>query len=489
MTRPKALRLALALSLVLAACSDDGGTPGTTASSELPATTAASTSTTVDPTSSFMPDPPPVAGIWLAELGPAILQFRLDSGPNDELTGVFDSPAEGATDLPITISTDGDSVTINIPVAAAVFEGTVDGNTLSGIWTQAGNDIPLVFERQAEPYALARPQDPAPPYPYTATDVRFDNDDITLAGTLITPEGAGPFPAAVLISGSGAQDRDETLMGHRPFLVLADALARAGIATLRFDDRGVGESTGNPIGATTQDLATDTLAAVEFLRARTPIGDVGLIGHSEGGLIAPIVAGMSPDVSFAVLLAGPGLPGSEVLSTQTADLLRAEGMPEDAIDWRMGWNDKIIELAASTAATTDVAEQIRTLLTAAAADAPALAAGQVSDDAIDQMVAAFTDPWMRHFLAYDPAPALARLTIPVLAMIGSLDLQASATENLPALEAALSSNPDATVMELDGLNHLFQTATTGAVSEYGLIEETMAPVVPETIAAWILERF
>jgi pimeloyl-ACP methyl ester carboxylesterase len=489
MTRRNPLHLAVALALVLAACSDDGATPATTSSSAPPPTSAPSTIATIDPASSFVPGPPQVAGIWLAELGPAILQFRLDSGPDDEITGVFDSPAEGATDLPITVSTDGDAVKINIPVAAAVFEGTVDGDTLSGIWTQAGNDIPLVFERQAEPFTLARPQEPVPPYPYAATDVRFDNDDITLAGTLITPEGAGPFPAAVLISGSGSQDRDETLLGHKPFLVLADALARLGIATLRFDDRGVAQSTGNPIGATTEDLATDTLAAVEFLRTQTQIGDIGLIGHSEGGLIAPMVADVSPDVSFTVLLAGPGLPGSDVLSTQTEDLLRAEGMPEDAIAWRMSWNDKIIELAASTAATTDVAEQIRTLLTAAATDAPALAAGQVSDGAIDQMVTAFTDPWMRYFLAYDPAPALAQLTIPVLAMIGTLDLQASSAENLPALEAALSSNPDATVMELDGLNHLFQTATTGAVSEYGLIEETMAPVVPETIASWILERF
>ncbi len=439
--------------------------------------------------SSFNPDPPPAAGIWLAELGPAIFQFRLDAGPGDEITGVFDSLAEGATDLPVTVTTDGDVVTIAIPVASAVFEGTVDRDILSGVWTQAGNEISLVFERQAEPFALARPQEPVPPYPYTATDVRFENGAISLAGTLITPEGTGPFPAAVLISGSGAQDRDESVMGHKPFLVLADALARKGIATLRFDDRGVGESTGNPIGATTADLATDTLAAVEFLRDQTQIGDIGLIGHSEGGLIAPMAAAESPDVSFAVLLAGPGLPGADVLSTQTGDLLRAGGMSEDAIVWRMGWNDRIIELAASDAATTDVAEQIRALLTAAAADAPELLAGQLSDEAIGQMVAAFTDPWMRYFLAYDPAPALAQLSIPVLAMIGTLDLQVSSADNVPALETALSSNPDATVMELAGLNHLFQNATTGAVSEYGLIEETMAPVVPKTIADWILERF
>jgi pimeloyl-ACP methyl ester carboxylesterase len=480
---------ALAVLLLIGGCSSGEGTDPGSSAVPSPPTSATATTTTIDPTSSFMPGPPLAAGIWLAEFGPAILQFRLDAGPDDVITGVFDSPAEGVTDLPVTVTTDGDAVQIIIPAASAVFEGTADEDSLTGIWTQAGNELPLVFERQAEPFAFARPQEPVPPYPYNATDVRFHNDDITLAGTLITPDGTGPFPTAVLISGSGGQDRDETLMGHKPFLVLADALARAGIATLRFDDRGVAESTGTPVGATTADLATDTLAAVEYLRSQPQIGVIGLIGHSEGGLIAPMVAAESPDVSFIVLLAGPGLAGAEVLGTQTEDLLRAEGMSEDGIAWRMRWNDTIIELAASEAATPEVAEQIRTLLTEAAADAPALYAGQVSAELIEQMTEAFTDPWMRYFLAYDPEPALARLDVPVLAMIGTLDLQVSAAANVPALQTALAPNPDATVRELPGLNHLFQTATTGAVSEYGLIEETMSPAVPELISGWILQRF
>jgi pimeloyl-ACP methyl ester carboxylesterase len=475
----------VAVLLLLAGCNSTAETdPSTTTSRPASATT-----TTVDPTSSFMPGPPLVAGIWLAELGPAILQFRLDAGPDDEITGVFDSPVEGATDLPVTVTTDGDDVEIVIHAASAVFEGTADEDSLVGVWTQAGNEVPLVFKRQAEPFAIARPQEPVPPYPYTAIDVQFENDNITLAGTLITPAGAGPFPGAVLISGSGAQDRDEALLGHKPFLVLADALARVGIATLRFDDRGVGESGGTPVGATTAELAADTLAAVTYLSAQPQIEALGLIGHSEGGLIAPLVAANSSDVSFVVLLAGPGLPGAEVLSTQTEDLLRAEGMPEDGIAWRVGWNNSIIELAASDAATPDVAEQMRVLLTSVATDAPALYAGQVSGELTDQIVEAFTDPWMRYFLAYDPAPALTNVDVPVLAMIGSLDLQVSSTANVPALETALASNPDATVRELPGLNHLFQTAITGAISEYGSIEETMSPVVPELIGDWILERF
>jgi pimeloyl-ACP methyl ester carboxylesterase len=291
-----------------------------------------------------------------------------------------------------------------------------------------------------------------------------------------------------LISGSGQQDRDESIMGHKPFLVLADWLARQGIATLRYDDRGVGESGGNPIGATTADFAEDALAAVVFLADDQRFSAIGLIGHSEGGLIAPMVAAQA-DVAFTVMLAGPGVPGAEVLAKQTEDLMRAEGVAHSAVDWRVGWGTEVIALAASDVDSAEVAAQIRGVMEAAAADVPPGFEQSVSDAAIEETVAAFTDPWMRYFLAYRPQPALEALAMPVLALIGDLDLQVSAELNIPALEAALAGNSDATVTELDGLNHLFQTATTGAVSEYGQIEETFAPEAMELVSDWILERF
>jgi fermentation-respiration switch protein FrsA (DUF1100 family) len=430
-----------------------------------------------------------VAGIWLTELGAVVLQFRIDQGPNDELTAVFDSPMEGATDLPTTITADESEVRLEIPVAAAVFEGTVEADSLSGVWTQGGAEVPMVFTRQAEPFALARSQEPQPPFPYESVDARFNNGPIPLAGTLTIPQGNGPFPVAVLISGSGQQDRDESIMGHKPFLVLADWLARQGIATLRYDDRGVGESGGNPVGATSADFAEDALAAVEYLQGDARFSSIGMIGHSEGGLIAPMVAGQSDAVAFVVLLAGPGLSGADVLGKQTEDLMRAEGASRSAIDWRIGWGLDVIELAASELSTDEAASQIRTTVESAAGDVPLGMEQLVSDAAIEETVAAFTDPWMRYFLAYDPQPALAALPIPVLAVIGSLDLQVSAQFNIPALETALSGNPDATVVELDGLNHLFQTATTGALSEYVQIDETFAPEALELVAAWITDRF
>jgi len=467
---------------------EDPSTAGSTAPAATP-TTSAPTTTTADPTSSFAPEPHPVAGIWVAELGPAILQFRLDQGPDGAITGVFDSPAEGVTDIPIVVTVDQADATLEIPIAAAVFEGTVAGDSFTGIWKQAGSEIPLVFARSAEPFSYARPQEPVPPYPYATSDVSFGGNEATLAGTLTIPEGEGPFPTAVLISGSGQQDRDETLLGHKPFLVLADHLARAGIATLRYDDRGVGESTGNPIGATTADFADDAGYAVEFLVGRDEIGAIGLIGHSEGGLIAPMIGGDTTGVSFVVLLAGPGLPGAEVLATQTEELLRAEGAPTHIVDWQVDWTNQVIAAAASDAEGAAVDAQIRSIMAAAAADAPAAMQSSVTEEGIDGVVAAYTDPWMRYFLAYDPRPALAALDIPVLATIGTLDLQVSAADNLPEIETALAGNADATVVEMDGLNHLFQTATTGAVSEYGVIEETMSPAVLDLVAGWITDRF
>jgi pimeloyl-ACP methyl ester carboxylesterase len=467
-------RRALLLSILLAVAACTSAPPSSTIATEA--------------ASSSVAQQEAVAGIWLAEFRGVMLQFRIDEGPDQDLTGVFDSPLEGVTDLPVRITTDGNDLTIVIPLAGAVFEATVDTDSLSGMWQQSGTEVPMFFTRQTEPFTMVRTQEPEPPFPYESVEVRFNNGPIRLGGSLVIPDGAGPFPVAVLITGSGQQDRDESIMGHKPFLVLADWLARQGVATLRYDDRGVGASGGSPVGATSADFADDASAAVGFLAGDERFSAIGLIGHSEGGLIAPMVAAQA-DVAFVVLLAGPGVSGADVLAKQTGDLMRAEGVPRRSVDWRLGWGTEVIALAASDLASADVAAQIREVLQAAAGDVPPELEPMVSDAAIDETVAAFTDPWMRYFLAYDPRPALEELAVPVLALIGDLDLQVSAEVNIPALESALAGNTDATVTELDGLNHLFQAATTGAVSEYGKIEETLDPNALELVSDWILERF
>ena len=437
---------------------------------------------------STAPDVAPGVEIWAGDVAGQMIEFQLTVDAAGTITGFVASPSVEAPDVPINGVIDDGAVTIKVPAVEVVFEGAVDGPTMAGTWYQSGAEVPAVFELRDAPLVLARPQEPAPPFPYEAIDVRFENGAISLAGTLVVPEGEGPFPAVVFASGSGSQDRDETIVGHKPFLVISDAFALAGIASLRFDDRGIGGSTGDPVGATTADLATDTAAAVQFLADDGRFNSIGIVGHSEGGIIGPMVANGSDLIDSVVLLAGPGLPGLDVLLRQTEDLMRVEGAPEADIAWQTSWRREIMEISASSAPADDAAEAIRSIVDAALENPPAGVTETLDPSMADQFVTAFTDPWMRFFLAYDPAPALEDLDIPVLALIGSLDVQVSAEENIPALEAALAGNGDATVSDLEGLNHLFQNAETGAVSEYTRIEETFSPEAIDLITTWILER-
>ena len=489
-TDGKSLLLAFALALLTASCSSGGDT--TTAASQPP---EEATVTSIDPpaetttsTTSTTTPAEPEAEIWSGDLAGQVVEFQFIVDDAGTINGLVGSPTEETPDVPISGAVIDGAVTISIPAAAARFEGEVSGDTMTGTWYQSGAELPAVFERQIEPTVLARPQEPTPPFPYDATDVRFDNGDISLAGTLVVPKGEGPFPAVVLTSGSGSQDRDETIVGHKPFLVLSDALALTGIASLRFDDRGVGGSTGDPTGATTTELATDSAAAVTYLAADGRFDSIGIVGHSEGGIIGPMVANDTGLIDYAVLLAGPGLPGLDILLRQTEDLMRVEGSSEADIAWQMEWRRAVMEVSASDLSTEDAAAAIESIVSTALTNPPSEVSEPLDPTLTEQFVVAFTDPWMRFFLAYDPAPALSDLDVPTLALIGSLDIQVSAEENIPALENALSANSSATVFELEGLNHLFQTAETGAVSEYGRIEETFSPAALDLIAGWILEH-
>ncbi len=309
------------------------------------------------------------------------------------------------------------------------------------------------------------------------------------------PSGAGPHPAAVLITGSGPQDRDESLMGHRPFLVLADHLTRRGIAVLRMDDRGIGKSTGRFAAATMDDFATDIEAAVRYLRQRPEIapGEVGLIGHSEGGLIAPLVAVAIPDaVDFVVLLAAPGTPGSRILVRQGELLARASGVDSALVAKNGRAQARVYEVLRTERDSATAARRIDAITDSLFAElTPAERAqlGATREGVRSAQQALFT-PWFRRFVAYDPAPTLRRVRQPVLAITGSTDLQVPAEENLAAIREALAAggNRDVTTVLAPNLNHLFQHATTGLPQEYGQIEETMAPEVLDRIASWVRAR-
>jgi alpha-beta hydrolase superfamily lysophospholipase len=430
-----------------------------------------------------------IAGTWLGTLQvppvPLRVVFNIERGQNGAWTGTLESPDQSAADIPITsLAVTGDRVLLRVDAIGAEYSGQVsaDGHTLSGTFEQGGNRLPLTLERQPGPLDYRRPQDPVAPFPYHTQDVTFASQDpaVTLAGTLTWPEGPGPFETVVLITGSGRQDRNEELLNHRPFLVLADALTRANIAVLRYDDRGGGASTGDFASATTLDFAADVRGALRYLRGQTtfPIRAIGLVGHSEGGLIAPLVADGNADVSFLVLLAGPSVDGKTIILSQGRAIAAADGAPPAQLDAAEAQQRAIYTCFGDPDAATSLLD---TCLRRE------LANQGVTEPALPGLLTQLESPWMRWFLNYDPAPVLRRTRIPVLALNGSLDLQVLASLNLPVMAAAFqeAGNDQAIVSELPGLNHLFQHAVTGSPSEYSAIAETMAPEVLTQIAAWI----
>ena len=427
-----------------------------------------------------------------------MLDFERDSeGDGEGWTGTIDIPAQSAKGLPLeAILVEGAHATFAIAGVPGepTFSGVLSDGELTGDFTQGPARLTFRLGREAVEVAR-RPQDPVPPLPYLEEEVIYTNGDVTLAGTLTLPPGDGPFPAAVLVTGSGAQNRDEEIFNHRPFRVLADHLTRRGIAVLRSDDRGVGGSTGNIADSTTSDFAGDALAAVELLRGRADIAAdrVGIIGHSEGGLVGPLAASRSPAVAWVVLLAGPGVSGAEILPLQAGLLARAAGEDGD-VEAQMA----LVEQMAAAVLGEPDEEVLRSRLRELAqrqvelgGEAVREMLGDDPDAFIDQQIAQLLTPWFRYFLAYDPRPALRQVRVPVLAVNGALDLQVDADQNLPEVERALreGGNEDVTVKRLAGLNHLFQHASTGTVEEYGEIEETISPEVLELIGDWINDRF
>jgi hypothetical protein len=437
---------------------------------------------------SNQPASPDIAGTWLGSLavggGPLRVVFNLSRNASGDYGGTVDVPEQGAIAGPLSkVQIDGRHVTIEIAAFGATYAGDLASNdtSIAGNFSQQGQIMWLVIERQPGPLDYRRPQDPVVPYPYETEDVTFTNTDagVTLAGTMTWPRGTGPFKTAVLIAGSGPNTRNEELLNHRPFLVLSDALTRAGIATLRYDKRGVGASGGDYDAATSLDFAADARAAVAYLRAQSHFtaSTVGVVGHSEGGLLAPMVADASPGVSFLVLLAGTGVPGGEILISQDRAIDAANGVSATDLDAHEALSRRLFAVFQSTSDPTELDRQLRAVLTSQ---------GITGADQ-DAFIAAYTTPWMRFFITYDPAPVLARTVIPVLALNGSLDLQVLPDLNLPPIQAALTAagNQHAVVQKIDGLNHLFQHAVTGSPSEYASIAETISPGVLTQVSTWI----
>lgn len=433
-----------------------------------------------------------VAGTWHGTLDVGAAQLRLVlhiKQAEDGYTATMDSPDQGAFGIEASeVAVSDDSVVVTFSRIGGRYAGTIagEGMKLTGTWSQSGQSFPLDLER-GEVEGMRRLQNPEPPFPYEVEEVTFPGgaDGVELAGTLTLPPGDAAHPAAILVSGSGPQNRDEAIFGHRPFLVLADYLTRRGVVVLRYDDRGVAASTGDFASATSPDFADDAEAAVRYLRLRAEVrpGAIGVIGHSEGGAIAQLVASRLPELGYIVLLAGPGVRGDSLLALQIEALNRAAQVPEETRVARMSLQRQLLDIGMKDIDPELAREQLAAVVEA---EAPDMDAARVQAEA-----RALTSPWMRWFLHYEPHRILRELELPVLAINGSKDLQVVAGPNLAGISDALreGGNPDHEVVELEGLNHLLQTADTGLVAEYGQIEETMAPVALETIGDWIVERF
>ena len=440
-------------------------------------------------------------GFWSGHLKIQSMQLKLDMNISyneaDSLIVTFDSPDQGVLDLPTSKVTLTDSLYISLHGIGASFAGLVSprADTIRSLWKQAGMSFPITMVRQGQKTTLNRPQEPLPPFPYRTEEVVFKDSTAgcELAGTLTLPEKPGRFPLAVLVTGSGPQDRNEELLGHKPFLVLADFLTRSGFAVLRYDDRGTGKSTGDFGKATTLDFAADASAALDFARRHREVDTsrMGIIGHSEGGLIAPMVASSRKDVAFLVLLAGPGVPGEQILLAQAELIGKAEGNDAKSLEASQNVSKEIYTVLRKNSDNEKAAAKIRDLMKSF----DKKMAGDTSyhplpEAALNAQIKSITSPWFRCFLTLDPQQYLTKVTCPLLAVNGSLDLQVPAKENLQAIEKALifGGNSRYTVEELQGLNHLFQTATTGSPTEYGKIEETMSPVALELIGTWLTKN-
>jgi uncharacterized protein len=421
-------------------------------------------------------------------------KIKAPGGIDLDFVAVLDGKGGGTLDIPAQGLEGGalDDVVLSKETIAfaltsvdAHWKGAIkpDGH-IECAFVQQGMSLPCDMERRpagdlAGPAKPSRPQTPKPPFPYDSQDVAYESGaaGIRLGGTLTVPAGPGPHPAALLVSGSGAQDRDESVFGHRPFWVLADHLSRKGIAVLRVDDRGVGQSSKGSARDTSLDFAGDVRAGLRFLKndARIDARRIGLIGHSEGATIAPLVAATERSVAFVVMLAGPGIKGGDLLVEQAVAVKAASGASPAAIDEARRKQRQVVDIVLSTPDDSRARERIQTALDPTGANSQQLK-GQID---------ALLSPWFRHFLAFDPAPTLSKVRCPILALIGDKDVQVPADQNIPALKKALRHNRRARVEKLEGLNHLFQHAKTGAPQEYTAIAETMAPAVLQLIDGWI----
>ena len=427
-----------------------------------------------------------IEGYWKGEIDLGTLKLEMAfniKAIENGYSATLDVPAQGAFDFPVDETTFKDGhLQLTMSAMDASYSGTPKDGVIEGEFTQRGMTFPLnLVKAEKKEQKKARPQDPQPPFNYHIEEVTFVNEKEgnTLVGTLTNPKGEGPFPAMVLVSGSGQQDRDEELMNHRPFWIIADYCALHGIAVLRYDDRGIGGSKGEVENATSLDFSYDAEAAFDYLRNRKEINasKVGILGHSEGGVINFMVSARRPEVAFLVSLAGPSVNGIKVLKEQQAAILRASGMSEEAVQFSSNANAQLFDIIEASNDRVEADSLMRRLVKG----------WGYNEELTEQTVSQMTMPWMYYFLKYDPTEAIVKTNCPALLLNGSKDLQVIASQNLPGYEKIISEHGKTNLIlrELPDLNHLFQHCETGSPNEYYEIEETISPEVLELIVEFV----
>ena len=438
------------------------------------------------------PGPAGISGPWEGSIQVAVgtLQIRVVfTESTKELRAAIDIPQQGAAGLPLdAVTRSGSNVHFELPTPAAraVFDGRVSGNTMSGTFAQGQATGTFELTRIA-------PAGNAPKAPYAEQEIAVTIGPIRLAGTLTIPSGNGPFPFVAMITGSGPQNRDEDILGFKVFQVIADRLARNGVAVYRYDDRGVGGSTGSIANATTPDFASDALAVLAALKGRPEIDArrMGLLGHSEGATAAAIAASRSSDVSFAILIAPPALRGEDVLRQQAIDGARGLGADAATVERITAAHRAVTTLIVKKAPAEELATAVKNLIKAQYEGMPPAQQQALGDrDAFAEKtyapaLAQLQSPWMRFMIDFDHAAPLRDVTCPVLVLFGRLDMQVPPAQNEQPVRAALARNSAATIAVLDGANHLFQSARTGQPTEYATLEKAFVPGFLEQITAWV----
>ena len=384
-------------------------------------------------------------------------------------------PQQNITKAPIDpTSLIGKTVTVYFTKTKFKFQGELENNIIKGSINQSGNSLPLTLKKGAF-LSLQRPQEPKPPFPYYTEDISFYNttDNITLKGTLSLPQKKGKYPAAIIISSSGPQDRDGLVYGHKPYLLLADYLTRNGVAVLRFDERGVGKSEGTFKTASLTDFSTDVEAALSFLKERKEINNskIGLIGHSIGGIIAPKMAAQDKTIAYVVMMVGPGINGDELLLLQKAAFERLSGLPEATIKQSQDFAKDGYNIITKSSLQND-------LLKDSISDFYQKKYGAlVPEKQLEVLVSSITSPEVVGLLRAKPNDYLSKVTSPILAINGSKDFQVTPKENLAAIRAIFekNGNKNSKAIELENLNHLFQECKIGSLQEYSELEQTMSP--------------